>query len=76
MRGAVDRLHSKYPHVYAIVRFDLDMSGENTVTVVKVIPSKELAEHDAARLNEVNKGKKCSYRVQITRFVESPEADG
>jgi hypothetical protein len=76
MLHASDSPHSKYPHVYAIVRFDLDVSGENGVKVVKVIPSPELAEQETERLNKVNKGKQCIYRVQTTRFVESPEPDG
>jgi hypothetical protein len=76
MRGAPDKPHAKYPRVYAIVRFDLLMKGEHVATVAKVISSKKLAEQEAARLNEGNKGKDCIYSVQTTRFVESPEADG
>jgi len=49
------------PHVYAIVRFDLN-ARVTDATVVKVIPSRELDEKEAGRLNEVNKG-----------FVESLE---
>jgi hypothetical protein len=70
MLRAPDKPHLKYPHVYAIVRFDLDMTGENAATVVKVIASRELAEKEAARLNEANKGKRCFYRVQTTKLVE------
>ena len=73
MQGVPDKPHSKYPHVYAIVRFDLDMTGENGATVVKVIQSKEHAEQEATRLNELNKGKLCVYRMQTARFVGSPE---
>jgi hypothetical protein len=73
MPSASDKSHSKYLHVYAIVRFDLSMSGENAATVVKVIPSREFAEIEASRLNEVNKGKGCIYKVQTTRFVEELE---
>ena len=66
--------HSKYPHVYAVVRFDSDMDAEHSATVVEVIPAKELAEREAARLNVVNQGKRCFYMVQTTRFVEDPES--
>lgn len=73
IQRAPDSPHSKYPHVYAVLRFDLYMSGENSATVVKVIPSQAPAEEEAARLNNVNKGKQCIYTVQTTRFVENLE---
>jgi hypothetical protein len=38
---------------------------------VKVFQSKELAEQEASRLREVNKGKQSTYAVQVTRFVDS-----
>ena len=71
----MDKPHSKYPHVYAIVRFDLPVSESNPedrAIVVKVLSSRVLAEQEASRLKEVNKGKRCLYVVQITRFVEAP----
>jgi hypothetical protein len=66
----MDKPNSKYLHLYAIVRFDSYLSGENGATVVKVFQSKELAEQEASRLREVNKGKQSTYAVQIARFVE------
>jgi len=71
----MDKPHSKYPHVYAVVRFDFPVSQsnpENTAAVVKVLPSRILAEKEASRLREVNSGKRCVYVVQATRFVTSP----
>jgi hypothetical protein len=67
----MDKPHCKYLHRYAIVRFDPHLSGENGATVVKVFPSKELAEQEASGLTEVNRGKQCTYAVQIARFAES-----
>jgi hypothetical protein len=67
----MDKPHSKHRHVYAIVRLDSQMSLENSATVVKVLPSRVLAEQEASRLREVNKEKHCIYSVQITRFVEA-----
>jgi hypothetical protein len=67
----MDKPHSRYQHVYAIVRLDSQMSLENCATVVKVFPSRVLAEQEACRLREVNKGKHCIYSVQVTRFVEA-----
>jgi hypothetical protein len=70
---APDNPHSKYPHVYAIVRFDLSIGTlENRATVVKVLASRDLAEEEAARLRKVNQGKQCSYSVQTTRLVGTP----
>jgi hypothetical protein len=69
----MDKPHSKYPHVYVIVRFDLPVSQsdpENSVSVVKVLSSKVSAEQEASRLNEINQGKGCFYVVRITKFVE------
>jgi hypothetical protein len=69
---APDKTHSKYLHVYAIVRFDLHAKLENCATVVKVLPTRDLAEQEADRLRQVNEGKQCLYNVQITRFVGAP----
>lgn len=72
MQVAPDKPHSKYPHVYAIVRFDPYISDlEQSAVVVKVVPSRGLAEQEAARLRELNKGRGCTYVVQTTRFVEA-----
>ena len=72
MLRAPDKPHQKYPHVYAIVRFDLCVSRsslEYSATVVKVLSSRDQAEQEAARLRDVNKGKECTYDVQTTRFI-------
>jgi len=72
MTAATEMPHSKYPHVYAVVRFDMDVpptSIEHSATVVKVLSSLEFAEEEAARLRQVNKGKNCTYVVQTTRVV-------
>jgi hypothetical protein len=69
----MDKPHSKHPHVYAIVRFDLPVDQgdpKNSVSVVKVLSSKVPAEQEASRLNEINQGKDCFYVVRITKFVE------
>jgi hypothetical protein len=71
----MDKPHSKYPHVYAILRFHLPVDAgnlENSVYVVKVLSSKVLAEQEASRLNGINHDKGCVYLVQITKFVETP----
>jgi hypothetical protein len=45
------------------------MDLENCATVVKIVPTPDQAETEAARLRTVNKGKKCIYSVQTTRLV-------
>lgn len=71
MLGATDKAHAKFPHVYAIVRFDSFMNGADAATVVKVMPSRDIAGREAARLSELNKGKGSVYTVQVTRFMGS-----
>ncbi len=66
----MDKPNSKYLHLYVIVRFDPYLSGEDGATVVKVFSSKEIAEQEASRLRDVNKGKQSTYAVQIARFVK------
>ena len=69
----VEKKHSKYLHVYAVVRVDhpinLDYPG-NSISVVKVFASKEAAGRDADRLNTVNADKHCAYYTFTTRMVE------
>ena len=77
LRDNQDKPHSKYPHVYAIVRFDSSVSTlENNATVVKVLPLKTMAEQEVARLKESNKGKRSVYTVQTTRFAHSAMEEG
>jgi hypothetical protein len=71
IQSAVDKPHAKYPHVYAILRIDSYEGLENRATVVKVMAGRDQAEQEAERLRKVNKGKQCSYEVQITRFVRA-----
>ena len=68
----MDQPHPKYPHVYAVVRFDTRMTDPvNIATVVKVFVSRVSAEEEGARLNKLNESKGSIYTVQITRFIGS-----
>jgi hypothetical protein len=70
----MDSPHSRYPHVFAVVRFDLQIDAHNacdSISVVKVFASVEQAELEATRLRKINDDKNCVYRVQTTRFVSS-----
>ena len=64
--------HSRFPHIYAIVRIDLPVNPknpENNIAVVKVFSSQPDAEAEARRLNEINKEKECTYILYTTRFA-------
>ena len=68
-----DKPHSRFRHVYAIVRIDspLDEANpENSVAVVKVLASRAAAEKELTRLNQLNAKKGCVYVVTTTRMVE------
>jgi hypothetical protein len=73
MERTGEKPHSKFPHVHAIVRIDSRVTLENQVSIVQVLASREQAEHEAARLREVNDGKDCAY-IQTTRFMGLPLA--
>ena len=67
-----DKPHSKFLHVYAVIRFDSPVdpaSPENSMAIVKVFSSKSVAEKEASRLNKLNAAKGGRYIVQVTRFV-------
>ena len=64
--------HSKFIHVYAVVRIDLPVSQKephNSISVVKVYSSNDLAEKEASRLSRINEGKGCRYVVYTTRLA-------
>jgi hypothetical protein len=69
----VDSPHSKFQHLFVIVRIHFPFDPEyptNSVAVVKAYSSKETAELEASRLNQLNSDKGVRYDVYITRFIE------
>jgi hypothetical protein len=68
----VDKPHSKFQHVYAVLRIDFPVNQENpenNIAVVKVLYSRKLAEQEVSRLSETNKAKACRYVMHVTRLV-------
>ena len=64
--------HSKYCHVYPVVRIDFPISSADAcgkVGVVKVCISEDRAEAEANRLNELNASKGCRYIVLTSRLI-------
>jgi hypothetical protein len=76
MQRAPDRPHSKYPHVYPIVRIDTPIGESdptNKITVVKVLTSQGAADAEVSRLNQINTGKSCKYFWCTSRLIEEIE---
>lgn len=77
---SVNASHSKYPHVFAVIRVDEfaspDVDIEQRVTVTKVVGSVEEAAAEVDRLNALREkaGGRSKYFWQITRLVSSVEA--
>ncbi len=70
---SIDKPHSKYLHMFAVVRYDLPISPnhpQNSISVVKTFSTRALAEEEADRLRAANEAKGCTYEVQTTRFVK------
>jgi hypothetical protein len=70
---AGDNPHSKFPHVYAVVRLDLpfdESCPSNSVSVVKVARAKEAAETEVSRLNRINADRNCTYVCCTSRLID------
>src|SRR5689334_2973755 len=73
MQQAPEQPHSKYPHVYPIVRIDAPIDLTNptqSITVVKVLTSLSDAEAEVSRLTQVNTDKSCLYFYRTSRLIE------
>ena len=70
---AYNAAHSRFPHVYGIVRIDLpfdETNPKNRISLVKVSRSEAVAEAEAERLNQVNADKNCTYVCCISRLID------
>jgi len=71
----MDKPHSHYEHVFAVVRFDDYLSGiEDAITITKVLRKKEDARREAERLNRLNASKGSRYFWKLTRIDSRPNA--
>lgn len=73
MERAPDTPHSKYPHVYPIVRIDTPIyqtDPTSSITVVKVLTSQVAAEAEVSRLSQINADKSCIYFYCTSRLIE------
>jgi hypothetical protein len=70
---APDQPHSKFKHVYPIVRIDMPFNKTdptNTVMVVTVLTSQTDAEKEVSRLNQINADNSCVYFYCTSRLIE------
>ena len=58
---------NKKIHVYAVLRVDGDISGDEGITVKEILPTLEEAMQEVERLNQLNRGKNCRYFWRIGR---------
>jgi hypothetical protein len=66
--------HSKYEHVFAVVRIDEDLAqggSDNANYITKVLRNQEDAEREVERLNHLNQSKGFRYFWQLTRIEPS-----
>jgi hypothetical protein len=73
MQRAPHSPHSKYPHVYPIVRIDTPLdpnNPESKIVVVKVLTSQAAVEAEVSRSNQTNADKSCTYFYCTSRLVE------
>jgi hypothetical protein len=70
---AIEESHSKFPHIYGVVRIDFpfdENNPSNKIALVKVARSKTVAEAEVTRLNKVNAGKSCAYICCMSRLID------
>jgi hypothetical protein len=68
--STLDQPHSKYRHVYVIVRVELDFDREhpdNSVSVTRVFDKEEDAASEIVRMNKLNGSKGYRYLVCVGR---------
>jgi hypothetical protein len=69
----MDKPHSRFTHLYALIRYDVPLDSENlhsSVSVIKIFANRADAEEEANRLGSINDRTKCVYQVQVTRFAD------
>jgi hypothetical protein len=70
--GRMATPHSRYTHLFALLRYDEPVDRENwqsAVSVVKVFARREAAKAELQRLTSLNAPPKCTYAVQVTRLT-------
>jgi hypothetical protein len=68
-------MHEKI-HVYAIVRIDEFVSGDDAITIKEILPTMEEAIQEVERLNDLQQEKRCHYFWQLTRYFPRGRTKG
>ena len=59
---------SKKVHVYAVLRIEEDIAGDQGISVKEILPTMEEAIQEVERLNRLQRGKNCHYFWWIGRY--------
>ena len=71
---SINKPHSRYRHIYLVMRIDSYLSVEHACTCVSAWLTEALSEAEAERLNSIPRRTPLStYRVTITRLKERIE---
>jgi len=58
---------TKKVHVYAVLRIEEDIAGDQGISVKEILPTMEEAIQEVERLNRLQRGKNCRYFWRIGR---------
>lgn len=65
-----DQPHSRYQHLFVVVRFDERLELRNAVSLVSAWATRASAEAEATRLRDLVVGDGSFYHVVVTRLKE------
>jgi hypothetical protein len=60
--------------VFAVLRVDEFATGDDALAVTEILPTQPEAEAEVARLNDLNRTKRCHYFWLATRFYPEGRA--
>jgi len=66
--GYITNKMRKKLQVYAVLRVDEDIAGDEAIMVKEILPTLEEAVQEVARLNQLHEGKRCHYLWRLGRY--------
>ena len=76
MKSLEPSAHSKYEHVFIVLRIDdsqVSSKVEDTISAVSVFRDSDAADAEARRLNDLSGEKGSRYLVLISRLKDEPK---
>jgi hypothetical protein len=64
-----------YVHVFVVIRVD-EFEGDERITIKEVVTTREVAEREVDRLNQINGEKDCWYFWEQSRFFPDGSSFG